>query len=385
MQARRWLGVAMLAGLLAAGALWLTWSAAPVAELAAEPRATAPPAAPAAADVARPPPAPLPSAPRPTASAEAPRQATDAVDPCTPLGEAAPPDGYAVESLGGITIAWDATATEPDGTPITVRPLPLAGMVAGILAEAARLTDTAPRSSLLVVVEPTREVLLSRPGAPGYAGAYYDGAVHLTVAPAWTGQLGVDASTLRHEVFHAQLHAGVGCSPRWFDEGVAQYFAGRASVESLLAMLRDGRMPEPTTLVRFAFADTDLDAVERAYTASLAMILAIAPRSRPSAISDAVGWLRWAQTRGDPLALWPAITGDLDGRGVLAAVARRVLGSDAAADLPAALSGTLCCVDVDDTAKVACRRGPAAPDERAGRGGWIDRTGGRRAWCRARW
>jgi hypothetical protein len=300
----------------------------------------------------------------------------EAIDPCSPVTDVEVPKGFEAASVDGITIAWQRDAPGPYDAPL--RPTVLARAVMGVLEDAAEATGTAARPHLLVVVYPSEQAMRAD-GAPEWASGFYDGAVHVARDPA--SELGVRLSTLRHEVMHAQLHAGVGCIPVWLNEGIASWYASDLSLGALLALLRDRDLLDLSVLEARTFETLGTADALRAYWQSVVMLAYAIDHGDGASLASVVH--RIGSLGADEpmrLAAWRRWFSGVDQSAVLDAFERRVFGSTAnAADL---IRGPLCCWGVRDFAQLGCRA-PAGPaGERAT---WRDRSRVPEAFCRVTW
>src|SRR5205085_8484046 len=107
----------------------------------------------------------------------------------------------------------------------------LLGSIADLLARAARFTGTARRSELTVIVYRHKSDLLAVTCAPGWIGGAFDGTLRLVHARG--AAQGGGSRALAHETLHAQLDEWVAQKPKWFHEGLAQYFAGERNAGQL--------------------------------------------------------------------------------------------------------------------------------------------------------
>lgn len=160
----------------------------------------------------------------------------------------------------GVTLVAPPTVTEVDRAAWLAK-------TALFLDEAAQLVGPPARSSLTVVLYPSRSELLAVSCYPMWAGGYFDGNVVLPVDAA--------PKSLRHEVLHATLGAR-GRAPIWFEEGAAQAFEGKKPDEKSWRQLLASRTWIPfssleRSLTDFATADAKL-----AYAQSHAMVLLLA-------------------------------------------------------------------------------------------------------------
>ena len=297
-------------------------------------------------------------------------------DPCSDLGEPTIPPELDELTLQGITIAWPRTSPEdPSPYDSPVRPVALAYLVSGLLAEAAELTGTTPRTTLAVVIYTSGEDLRARTKVPSWANGLYDGAaVRVPITPR--GDIGVSIATLRHEVMHAQLHAAVGCMPAWFNEGLAMYFAGNAPITEWLAQIRH---PEPLEVATLSAPTIDEQRPEialRLYAQSFAMIMYIAERGGETGLRAAV-----QTAHAGEKALWDRLAPAVDERAVTDVLARRLFGVPRGRELDAVLANTICCYGLRSLADLGCRGVPPHPNETI----WTDRTNSPRAACSTRW
>ena len=297
-------------------------------------------------------------------------------DPCSEVGEATISPDFDELTMQGITVAWPRTSPE-DPTPYDapLRPITLAYLVNGLLAEAAELTGTTPRTTLTVVIYTSGEDMRARTKVPAWANGLYDGgAVRVPLTPR--GEIGVSMSTLRHEVMHAQLHAAVGCMPAWFNEGLAMYFAGAAPVSEWLAQIRH---PVPLEVATLSAPTIDEDRTEialRLYAQSFAMILFIAERDGETGLHAAV-----QVAHSGEKALWDRLAPGIDERAVTDGLARRLFGVPRGRELDAVLANTICCFGLRSLADLGCRGVSPRPGETI----WTDRTNSPRATCSTRW
>jgi hypothetical protein len=293
------------------------------------------------------------------------------------------PEGFEVQTVGDITVAWAPIDPARRG-PLdrAFAPLLLGQAVAALLDEAAALTATARRPRLTVVVYAGREEMLADSRAPKWAGGLYDGGAIRLPAQANT-DLGVGLTTLRHEVMHAQLHAGAGCMPAWLDEGLATYFGGSAPVREWASMLR---RPEPFdlgVLEARGIDETSTDRARRFYAQSLAMIAFLVEGRGELEIPRVLRVLREAQATSwrDALAVWQRLEPDTSSQAVLEALAKKVFRARLGGDLERTLAGPICCSGLNDLRELTCRGTAARPGERI----WSEREPPPRAVCRTDW
>lgn len=337
----RWL---IVVGLFVAGLFWL-WRS--TAEAPSEPPRS---------EAARPVKAPVRRAYIPQAPLQRlalpPRASTfdatrhHSADPCTALADPIVPATFESVTAAGITVAWEPTEDS------ALRPTSLAYMIAGILEEAAQLTGTARRPTLTVIVDGDLETFRRRTQAPVWVGGLYDGsAVHLGAS---RGDLGIAIGTLRHEVMHAQMHATIGCTPFWFNEGLATYFSGRVPVRELVQLMR-GEPVDMTTLRAPVIFEADSDTARRMYSASLAMVLAIVHGRGEQGLREVVQLAQAADTIDAALDLWTRMQGDVGYRDVLDTVATKIFGTPTGPALDLLLRDALCCSHLRNVTEVSCR------------------------------
>ena len=353
----RWL---IVVGLFVGALVWL-WRSARDAPVAAE-----------RSDARRAPAAPLRRTALVPEAAKArlvlpPRQSTfDAssyhtADPCTAPSEPVIPSTFETITSANITVAWDpAEVVGPYDAPF--RPVALAFTVAGVLEEAAQLTGTDRRETLTVIVDASLEDFQTRNKTPTWVTGLYDGAaVHLAAKP--NADLGVVMSTLRHEVMHAQMHATIGCTPFWFNEGMATYFAGATPTREWVMMMRTGEPFDMTALGAPAILDVKAEDASRMYAVSLAMVLYIVHHAGEVGLREAVRLAQSAESIPAALDLWNRTRPNVDYRAVLDSLAQKVFELPLGPELDAIVRGPLCCHNLRTPADLACRA-PAAETTR---------------------
>lgn len=164
------------------------------------------------------------------------------------------------------------------------------------LDEAARLTGTPRRKELYAVLYRDRSELLAVTCAPAWSGAVYDGTLRI---PLDAGKVG--ETHLRHETLHAQLIPSVGTSPRWFHEGLAQYFEDRGQFRWRQGF---GLMVKNHTYVPFSSLDGSFYVFEQdedamlAYDQSAAMLHLLVAREGEAGIARAVRLLKSGPAQG---------------------------------------------------------------------------------------
>jgi hypothetical protein len=307
--------------------------------------------------------APVPSAPeqRRTRAYSAPRVSSfDATsyhtaDPCTALSDPIVPPGYEQITEHNITVAWDpGEATGPYDAPL--RPIALAHTTAGLLEEAAQLTGTNRRESLTVIVDASSESMQSRTKVPAWVGGLYDGgAIHLYAKP--TADLGVVITTLRHEIMHAQMHAAIGCTPFWFNEGLANYFAQYVPTREWFAMLRTGDPFDLAVANAPVVLDLRMENAQRLYAVALAMVVYIVHHGGEQNLRRAVQLAMNADSDRDALDLWNQIHPNTDYRAVIESLAQRIFRTPLGPELELVMRGSVCCRDLRSPSALACRAG----------------------------
>jgi hypothetical protein len=261
------------------------------------------------------------------------------IDPCEPTFNPEVPEGYETLAAAGVTIAWD-----PE---VAIEPMTVAYLAAGLLAQIGIVTGTQPRNDLVVIVYPSVEDFRAKTGAPEWSDGQYDGAVRV---PAEHGDFGVSVHTLRHELMHAQIHAAIGCTPIWLDEGAAQYFANVVSANAWLHMLKTRTGVEPNEMQVGTVEDVHAD-THAVYAQSLAMVVYLF--SHGDSLADVLH-----DKRGPWTELWSRRFPDASEHDVLDAVARRVFGMPSGPELDAILGGDVCCHSWYSLTDFTCHAGP---------------------------
>ncbi len=205
----------------------------------------------------------------------------------------------------------DFTRAEADG---------LLALLGDALQEAAELTATRRRDALTVVVYQDRSELLAASCVRTWAAGLYDGTIRLTADARLHPR--VWRQRVRHEVLHAQLAARAPGTPKWFNEGLAQCFAGQFSaghVRTYERMLANQTWIPFTSLVG-SFGDFgDPEDASMAYHQSLAMVQMMVDREGRAAIGRA---LAQPGDAGSDAALLEVMFPDgLDGQDLLAFLA----------------------------------------------------------------
>lgn len=243
------------------------------------------------------------------------------------------PAGFSTVTADGITVAWDPA--------VALEATPLAFTTAGLLAQLGLVTGTTPRGELTVIVYASLDDLHTKGGAPEWSAGLYDGAVRV---PAVAHQdFGIDIRALRHELVHAQLHAAIGCTSIWLDEGLAQWFENMPPEAEWLRMLRDHHMLDPRAMQVSTLEDVHADRPEQVYATSLAMVLYAFERG--DSVADLVRHRRSLEVSDQDL---------------LASLARRLFGMPPGSELDAILAGRVCCkgmARLDELACGACKLG----------------------------
>lgn len=300
------------------------------------------------------------------------RRYLHSADPCRPVAEPSIPDGDERLTAQNITLAW------PEGGPSLREPTAFAYLVAGLLEEAASVTGTVRVDRLTVIFYSTLEEFRALSGAPKWAGGLYDGAVKI---PMMKGEpFGASLTTLRDELMHAQLHAGVGCTPLWFNEGLAMHFAGRPLRQEWMRMLRDGQALAPASLETSTVEEGTRDDIDLVYAQSLAMVLFMVERRPADAgIREAISELAGVgSSPSNRLRLWSRHYSEVGGRELLDFLARRIFKLRRGPELDAVFQTAVCCHG-DDLSDFGCYGAPLVP----GKSIWFDRNRTPSAICRA--
>jgi hypothetical protein len=370
-------GALVIGGLvmIAVLAWWLRHAVEPD-EPTAEPLASHPPPAASTARAPRSLP-PLPTVPQLTPAPRPELRGHDMADPCTPVGELVIPMGYTTVTANDITVAWSpGVPATPGPSDIALRATSVAHLVTGIIEEATALTGAVRREPLTVVVYPATE-FMAMTGTSAWASGAYDGAIRLPAVPR--SELGISVTTLRHEVMHALLHAGVGCVPAWFNEGSAMYFAGEVPVLEWLSLLRAHSSLDLIGLQAPVFPEMSSDRAGQAYATSLAMVLFAIEHGGGEGLQPAVR-AAIAAVQSSPrasLELWDRLVPGADDHAVKDLLARKLLGVDTGLALDDKLRGGVCCYGLRSPSDLACRSVAARPGSRT----WSDRSGPRAAQC----
>jgi hypothetical protein len=268
------------------------------------------------------------------------RKMVHSIDPCEPVEPSEIPEGFSKLAALGVTVAWDAE--------VAIEPTSLAYTVAGLLAQLALVTGTTPRGELTVIVYPSLDDFHAKAGAPPWSGGLYDSAIRLPASPR--RDFGIDLRTLRHEVVHAQLHAAIGCTPIWLDEGLAQWFENAAPDPEWLRMLHDHKGLGLTAMQVSTLEDVGAERPDQVYAQSLAMVLYAFSRG------DTLEQLLHDR-RGPPLELWARRYPDANEQDVLGALSRRIFGAPLGPEVDAIFEGAVCCRGAGVLSELACHGG----------------------------
>ena len=185
-------------------------------------------------------------------------------------------------SRGGLTLLWPAEALSTAQADETL------GAILRALDDAARLTSTPRRKQLTAIVYADHSELLAVSCAQAWTGGLYDGTLRLVAAPEL--REGVDPIALRHESLHAQLSPSSSRAPRWFQEGLAQSFAGEAGrVRGQWRLMVKNRSWIPFSSLdgTFQIFEANSDA-SLAYAQSLALVELLRDSGGDAAIAEAV-------------------------------------------------------------------------------------------------
>ncbi|MBW2465357.1 MAG: hypothetical protein JRH11_27165, partial [Deltaproteobacteria bacterium] len=203
-------------------------------------------------------------------------------------------------SLRGVTLRHHRSISEEaarEALSLTVR----------VLEDAARLLGVSRRPELSVVAYGSREELRASTCVPGWAGGVFDGTLRLA-GPTMARRVERER-VIRHEGLHAALGAAAGPTPYWFNEGLAQRFAGErtAAHRRSWARLRRTGLVIPFPSLDGSFLDIDDPAdAGLAYHQSLAMVDLLAARRGERVFADAVTYLRGG---GDRRRLFDELAG----------------------------------------------------------------------------
>jgi hypothetical protein len=294
------------------------------------------------------------------------------VDPCRNVRPSLPPPGFEQASADGVTVHWQAEAASSEG-PSRIEGEVLAHLTVGLLERAALMTDAAPRGQLDIIVYPTTDAFHQIGGAPEEAAGFYDGSVK--VVEQRRGELGISLRTLRHEVMHAQLHAGVGCAPVWLHEGAAQLFAGEVKRAVWIRMLRRSEVLPFERLAATAVDHVKADD-ELIYAQSLAMVVLALAQHEADTLRPLVDELETLPP-DQRLAIWTRLFPTLSTHAFLDWMAQWLFDVRSRADVPP--ERTPICCQGRLPAELRCY---AAPEPRNARH-WIDETRSPVGHCRA--
>ncbi len=197
--------------------------------------------------------------------------------------------GFQRRTQNAVTLLWPADSMS------AAQALRLLDAVDQALHDAALLTGTARRESLVVIVYPGRSELLAVSCAASWAGGLFDGALRLIANG--TEPLGVDAATVQHESLHAQLSPAAPTAPKWFHEGVAQSFANEsAQAQAAWAAMVRNRVWVPFESLDGSFAIFGTSDAHLAYAQSLAMVEFMRDRCGAAAVPAALDAFQHAAT-----------------------------------------------------------------------------------------
>ncbi len=279
----------------------------------------------------------------------------DTSDPCEPLVEPTVPAEYERVTASNVTVAW------PAGVKV-LEPTSLGYTIAGLLEEAAIATGTEPRERLTVFLHGSRDDLHLATGTPEWATGVYDGALHLVAEPST--DFGVRISTMRHEVMHAQLHAGVGCMPAWFNEGAAQYFAGRPPLQTWMTMLKEREAFDFDALAAPTIVEAPKEDASKLYAQSLAMVLFELDRSK-GGLQAVVASLHEIDA-SDPgrraRLLWKTLNPGVGPGDLRSALAQRIFGVSSERELDGVFDQRVCCSGGRRIDDLSCRAAPAGSE-----------------------
>ncbi len=190
---------------------------------------------------------------------------------------------YATLERAGITLHYPPELME------TGRAERLLEEVVATLEESGRVLAKPRRRLLTVTVYPGREEILAVTCARAWAAAVYDGKLRVAFDPS--EPLGVGRTVLRHESMHAAMAGLEAQVPLWFDEGVAQWFAG----EERQQRSNWGLMVKHRSYIPLPSLEGSFQAFEAHEDASLAY-------------GESLGLVAWSVERGGAGALARAVS-----------------------------------------------------------------------------
>jgi hypothetical protein len=195
------------------------------------------------------------------------------------------------------------------------------------------------------------------------------------VAP--TLAFGVNVETLRHEVMHAELHAGAGCMPIWFNEGMAMRFAHEIPKAEWFGMLRERRTLDLASLSSPSIRESQPPEVGIVYAQSLAMVLYVEDHGSLVWVTHDLRSAGWREAEPNARTLWSRLYPTVTSDDLLASLGKRILGVPSSADLAAIFSAAICCHGrrLDN---FGCWGAPLRPDKTV----WFDASRPPAATCR---
>jgi hypothetical protein len=196
-------------------------------------------------------------------------------------------EGFARTTRGIVTLAYPPDALGAGDA------WNLAGRLDDALDEAARLTQTPRRDQLYAVAYRDRSELLAVTCVPSWAIGVYDGTLRLAL-DTMQNERNKDRE-LRHEALHAQLGPVVSGAPRWWDEGLAQYFEDHGKLGwngAFAAMLRNKTYIPFKSLEGTFFVFEGTQDAALAYEQSHAMVQLLVDRQGEAVIARAVEALK---------------------------------------------------------------------------------------------
>jgi hypothetical protein len=128
------------------------------------------------------------------------------------------------------------------------------------------------------------------------------------------------------DILHAQLHAGVGCVPPWFNEGSAMYFDARVPLLEWLRLFRARDATDLAELQDRGFAELSAERAHRMYALALAMVLFAIEQSNGEGLRPIIR-AALAAGRSSPRTsreLWDRLFPGADNRVVQTSLARAV-------------------------------------------------------------
>lgn len=214
-------------------------------------------------------------------------------------------EGFGSATRGGVTLDFPPDVLAAGDAWV------LAGRIDDALDEAARLTGTPRRGPLYAVTYRDRSELLAVTCVPSWAVGVYDETLRLAL-DAMKTEASRDRE-VRHEALHAQMGPNVRGAPRWWDEGLAQYFEDHGKLgwnPAFAAMVKNKTYIPFRSLEGTFFVFEGTHDAALAYEQSHAMVQLLVDRNGEAAIARAVELLQNGGAKQDGLlhALDPSLT-----------------------------------------------------------------------------